>query len=184
MANWFVGLPVEGSWLEGLIADAPPHVRRFAPEDVHMTVAFFGPVGEERAMRAWQLVARHRGPAVAATLGGLAAMGNPRRPSALSLLLTEGHDRAVALLSALRDPLLEAAGARPETREPKPHVTVARPNRTASPRQRKEAIAWALAKAPLNAPVVFDTIALYTWSGDRAVRQFEVVARRRLDHEE
>src|SRR5690606_3047912 len=131
-----------------------------------------GRAGEEAARRAWAIAEAYPGPALSVTLGGLLPMGDPRRPSALSLALT---DEATALIRALRDPMIAAAGARPERRAPKPHVTVARPKRAASPREREEAVAWAKAAPPLGLPVVLDTLALYTWSDDRAVRQFRAV---------
>jgi RNA 2',3'-cyclic 3'-phosphodiesterase len=185
MANWFVGIPVGGGWLDGLLAGAPRHVRTFAAEDVHMTVAFLGPAGEANARKAWALAETYSGPPVHATLGALAPMGNPRRPSALSLLLTEGVEEAVSLIRALRDPMIAAAGARPETREPKPHITVARPRRAATAKERAEAVSWALAKASLDQPIVLDRLVLYTrnigdGNDDRAVRQFRAVATRRL----
>jgi RNA 2',3'-cyclic 3'-phosphodiesterase len=185
MANWFVGMPVGGSWLEGLLAGAPRHVRRFAAEDVHMTVAFLGRAGEDNARKAWALAEAYPGPPVLATLGALAPMGNPRRPTALSLMLTEGVEEAVALIRALRDPMIAAAGARPETREPKAHITVARPKRAATAKERAEAVSWALAKASLDQPIVLDRLVLYTWyigggNDDRAVRQFRAVATKHL----
>lgn len=181
-ANWFVGLPVptEG-WLDALLAEVPRRVRTFAPGDVHLTVAFFGRVSEEAARRGWAAADPTGHPPFRVRLGSLAPMGNPRRPSALSLLLDEGRDEAVRLIEALRDPVLAAAGARPDRRPPKPHVTVARPRRKASKPERREALAWAAAQPPVNAALTLEQLALYTWSDDRPATLFRIVDTRPLD---
>jgi RNA 2',3'-cyclic 3'-phosphodiesterase len=179
--NWFVGLPIAaGPWFHDLTADAPPDVRVFHPDDLHLTVAFLGRCGETRARAAWDVAAGFHAAPVHARLGGLRAMGNKRRPSALSVVLTGGQEEIVAILRALRDPMIAAAGARPETREPLPHLTVARPAMRATPDRRNRAVAWAESKAPLNVEVVVDHLTLYTWSDDRKARQFKAVEKRLL----
>jgi 2'-5' RNA ligase len=179
--SWFVGLPVAaGRWFEPLVADAPAGVRVFHPADLHATVAFLGDCGPEAAHAAWGLAAGLSAVAIPVRLGALALMGNPRRPSALSLVLDRGQAEVVAVIAALRDPMIEAAGARPEAREPRAHVTVARPSRQASPAQRRRACEWALAKRPVMAEVVLDRLALFTWAEDRRERQFRIVAEQPL----
>jgi len=180
-ANWFIGLAVPaGTWFEPFVAAAPPHLRRFHPDDLHLTVAFLGPCGEARAKHAWAEAEAYRGAPLRATLGRLVAMGNPKRPSALSLLLTEGRSQAIQLIEELRDPLLQAASARADKRPPKPHITLARPARKASAEHRHEAFNWALNQPAVGVEVSLDTICLYTWSADRRTQQFRVVASHRL----
>ncbi len=92
-ANWFLGLvvPPQRSW-EALTADLPAGMRRFAPEDRHLTVAFLGPCGEERPQRPggpWRRCATRRSrrqqtPGV--------PWGPADRPSAYGLTLAEGRD--------------------------------------------------------------------------------------------
>jgi 2'-5' RNA ligase len=179
--NWFVGLPVAaGPWFAELTKDAPREVRVFHPDDLHLTVAFLGRCGEERARAAWAVAEGFRAAPIRARLGGLRGLGNPRRPSALSAVLLTGHDEAVAVCRALRDPMIEAAGARPEAREPLPHLTVARPAMRAGPRERRVAVAWAEAKKPIGIDIVLDRLALFTWSDDRKARQFQIVLERLL----
>jgi 2'-5' RNA ligase len=181
MANWFIGLAVPaGTWFERLTSTAPEHLRTFHAEDLHMTVAFLGPCGEEKAQRAWSLASTYEGEPFEVVLDRLVGMGNPRRPSALSLLLAEGREAGVAVIRALRDRMIEAAEARADTRPPKPHITVARPARKAGAAQRHEAFTWALNQPAVRERVTLDTICLYTWSRDRRARQFQVVASRRL----
>ena len=81
-ANWFVGLPVGGAWAGTAVPPPPPEVRTFHPDDLHLTVAFLGPCGEERALRGWSALG-DPGPAIDVTLGEVVPMGNPRRFSAL-----------------------------------------------------------------------------------------------------
>ena len=181
MPNWFVGVPVPAAgWLEGYAADAPAGVRVFHPDDLHMTVAFLGSCGEERAALSWDEIGRYTGGPFEVALAGLEPLGNPRRPSALSLVVTRGRSEAIALLVALRDALTIAAEAEPDDRPPLPHITIARINRRASPRERKAALEWARAKPPVGVAAVLERIVLYTWTEDRRERQFQVVQERAL----
>ena len=179
--NWFVAIPVPaGSWFEPLVRSVPPQVRVFHPEDVHLTVAFLGPVGAERAAAGWQQITSDH-PAVEVSLGAVEPMGNPRRPSALSVIVADGFEVVADLVSALRDPILRAAEARPDTRPPKPHITVARPARNARGPARRAAIDWARARPSVGARVTLDRIALYTWAADRRERQFRIVEQHPAD---
>jgi 2'-5' RNA ligase len=174
--NWFVGLPVPaGSWLEPLLTGAPADVQRLHPDDLHITVAFLGHVERDAAERAWAVVHDFEPGNVPVRLSGLEPMGNPRRPTALSVMLDEGHDETVALITAVRAPILEAAGVLADRYGVKPHITVARPARKADARARGRAVAWAKAVPPIGATVTLDRIALYTWSADRRLRKFRVV---------
>lgn len=180
--NWFIGLPVApGSWFAPVVRSAPSFLRLFHPEDVHITVAFLGACGEQRARQAWSEAEQqlHRRPAapLVATLGGLAPMGNPKRPSALSVVLEAGAEPVAELMGSLREAAWRAAGARPDPRPPLPHITVARPPRRASATQRRSAAEWARAHPPIGARITLDEVALLTWAHDRRVRQFRIVAR-------
>lgn len=176
--NWFVGFPISGAgWLERAQRGAPSGLATFAAEDLHATVAFLGPVTEASAHAAWTM-AKHAARDVVpltGTLDRLAPMGPPGAWSALSALFGEGHAALAQVIGTLRDPISDAAGARREVREPKPHVTIARPTRRASGAERKAALEWA-AEVELGAPrVVVDRLALFTWSEDRTTRRFRIV---------
>ena len=184
--NWFVGITVpprgdDGTpWLERVLADLPTGVRPFHAADLHLTVAFLGSVGREPAERAWACAAALEGHPIVAELAGVKALGNPRRPSALSVVLASGGEDAVRVIEQLRAPMISAAGARPDTRPPLPHITIARPTRNCPPAERRRALAWAEGKSPLGQTVTMTQLALYTWAEDRRVRQFRVVAQRNL----
>jgi 2'-5' RNA ligase len=182
MANWFVGIPIPaGRWFAALVADAPPAVRLLHPDDLHITVAFLGRASEDRAMAAWNELSDLSARSIEASLGKLEAFGSPRRPSALSVVLERGAAEVSALIASLRGPMISAAEARPDDRPPRPHLTVARPLRSASAEQRKKAVAWAAGKAPVAEVVLLDRLRLYTWSEDRRQRQFRAVAEHMLE---
>lgn len=183
--NWFVGLPVSaGRWLEKLLEEAPSDLKRIHPDDVHLSVAFFGDVSEEAARRAWAIAEAYHHPPLAVRLSGLAPMGNPRRPTALSVMLSEGHDEVCALIAGLRGPMAKAAGAREDDRPPKPHITVARPPRKATGEARRRAVRWAERHPPLDVPLTLNDIALYTWSEERKERKFRIAERRSMSGRE
>jgi 2'-5' RNA ligase len=184
-ANWFIALEVPplAAW-EGLTRGLPEDMRRFAPPDRHLTLAFLGPCGTERAERAWGALAGLRHPPIDATAAAWRAMGPRGRPSAYALTLARGLGPAAALIDDWGHRALLAAGLPPSHRRPLPHITLVRP-----PRRRAAAL-WPpmrhwLRQAPLpGGPFRLETLALYTWSDDRAQRLFRIVAERPLDSPE
>jgi 2'-5' RNA ligase len=160
-------------------------LRRFHPEDVHLTLAFLGGCGEEGAERALAALDAQLSIAPLAPieigLGEVVPMGGSRRHySALSALLARGREEATAALTALRDALTQAASGRRDERPAKPHVTLARPKGRASAEDRARGLAWAAALELGSVNARLDRIALYTWSERRLERMFRIVAERRL----
>lgn len=177
--NWFIALPVAGEWARALRAGGPP-ARWMPPGELHLTLAFLGPVGEVAARAAWATVdpAALPGP-FELTLGPLGRYGPRRRFSAVAAEpVGAGRAAAIACIEAARDPALAAAGARPDTRPPRPHVTVLRPR--SSEAERAAVSAWVDAPRPPVGAAWVDAVALYTWASDRPRRLFEVVERRGL----
>lgn len=172
--NWFVALPVDpGSWFERL-PPPPAAARLFAPGDLHLTVAFFGAVEAEAAGRAFATARRWAAGPLSVRLGPVRAFGSKRQPSALSAVPTEGAEELAHAIGAVRDPLLEIAGAPPDGRPPRPHVTLARVSRRARADERRAALAWAEG-LDLGEPVVrLDRLALYTWAHDRRRALFRI----------
>lgn len=184
LPNWFFAFPLDGRFLLELPA-LPEGLRRYHPEDVHLTLAFLGGVGEaatQRALRALdELLARAAPRPIAVSLGEVVPMGGGREYSALSALLERGRAEAEACIGALRGPLFEHAGARPDTRTPKAHVTLARPTRRATRVERAAGIAWGRALDLRAIHGTLDRIALYTWNDDeRHERRFRIVTERPL----
>jgi 2'-5' RNA ligase len=182
-ANWFIAFPVEGSFLLEL-PEPPRSFRRFHPDDVHLTLAFLGGCSGLAAERAWQALEiglTELAPrALDVSLGAVAAMGPKQRYSALSALLAGGRLETAACISALRDPVSQAAIARRDERPPKPHITLARPLRQASDQDRERGLEWARTLDLTGIARRLDRIALYTWSEDRRERLFRIVAERAL----
>lgn len=176
--NWFIAWPASGDgWFERHAR--PPHgIRRFHPEDLHVTLAFLGPVEEAAARAAW--AACGRPPARRATLGTVVPMGRPDRYTALSALLDEGRADVEADMGRHRRAACEAASVAPDRRSPKAHLTLARPGRRAGEGERAAGLAWARTVDLSGVPLTLDRLALYTWSEDRRDRLFRVVEEVRL----
>jgi 2'-5' RNA ligase len=184
-ANWFIGLEVPplAAW-EGLTQGLPDGMRRFTAPDRHLTLAFLGSCGTERAGRAWTALAGLSHAPIIATAAAWRAMGPRGRPSAYAITLAMGGGTAAALIGDWGDRALLAAGLPRSRRRPLPHITLLRPPR------RRAASLWPpmrrwLRQAPLpSGPFRLETLALYTWSSDRAGRLFRIVAERPLDSPE
>lgn len=174
-ANWFIALPVTaGPWFDAL--QPPAAVRLFGPSDLHVTVAFLGPVREDRALAAFAHAALFPLDPRMVRLGPVECLGSKRRPSAFSALLLDGRAEVEAALGAVRERMWEAAEARRDTRPPLAHVTLARPSRRATTAEHRQAMRWATA-LDLGAPSVrLHSIALYTWSEDRKSTLFRIVS--------
>lgn len=168
--NWFIGLPVRAAELPaGILASLPAGIQRFHEQDLHVTVAFLGPVDERSARAAWSLADWSRLPALSAVTGPRAAFGNPRRPSAYGLDI---HGAAVErFVARWRGPLLEAAGQPPDERVIRPHLTLGRPPRRLAGTMHGRARKWLQQEQP-PASLRLDRLALYTRSGDRPRRRF------------
>lgn len=182
--NWFFAFPVDGAFVAGL-PEPPSELRLFHPEDVHLTLAWLGGCGEERARRALaalDVILSSASPrALDVSLDVVVPMGSPRRGyTALSALLKEGREEAAALMTALRDPLADAAGVSREKRTAKAHVTVARPRPRASDAAREAGLAWAEQLDLRGVRTRLDRVALYTWDENRRERLFRIYAERRL----
>jgi len=180
--SWFIALPVAvdpaADWFATLSAAAPRDLRRFHRADLHLTVAFLGACGQDAARAAWSVVRTMEPPDFDVTLGGLVPMGNRKKPSAIAVGLERGREAVAAYMTRWRGELLAAAGARPDGRRARPHITIGRPPRTIVPEGRAAIVDWARAYPPIGASVNLNRLALYTWSDDRSVRQFSAVETR------
>lgn len=179
--NWFIGLPVATNpALEDLRTSLPAGLRRFHPDDLHITLAFFGAVGESTARQAWRAA---NGIAVGAfhvRARRLVALGRPSRPSAYGVELDDDWSSLAGFIDQQRNPLRVAAGLVVEDRPALPHMTIARPPRRCGPAIRERADRWMTGTRLPAMTFTLDRLALYTWSRDRRIRQFARVAERGL----
>lgn len=173
--NWFVGWPIDARpWLAAL-TPPPRGARLFHPDDVHATVAFLGTCGEARARATWELVLAAGWDGATIAPGPVIGFGDPRHPSAWSV---EPRDRApdlAAYIARHRDAWLAAAGAPRDLRPPRPHVTLARPQRGASPDEQRALAAWAAAQRLPDVGLAVPRVALFAWAADRRERLFRIV---------
>lgn len=178
--NWFVALVVpEAVLLEQTAATLPDGPRRLVGADLHCTLAFLGPCGEQRALLAWQALARLSHPPITVRPAGWRAMGPPQRPSAYALTLGQGSQLTARLIERWRPLALAAAGLPPEHRHALPHITLARAGRTADTSQAM--VEW-LREAPVPPePFALSEIGLYGWASDRDEQLFRIIRRRPLD---
>lgn len=171
--NWFVAFPIAaGPWLDAALAGAPAGLRRFHPADLHATAAFLGPCDAAAAARAFEAARVHPPPARVAHLGALVPMGPRGRPTAFSFELEEGDGALAAWVGAYRAEAWALAGARPDARPVRLHVTIARPTRRAVDATLRAAVAWARATPRAEVDVHVDALWLYTWAVDRRERLF------------
>ncbi len=182
--NFFFAFPLDGSFVLDLPA-LPPSFRRFHPQDVHLTLAFLGGCGEaaaERALLALEAALNDKPfSSIDVSLGRVVPMGPKREYSALSALLEHGREQTETCIAALRDVVSEAALGRREKREPKPHVTLARPQRRATEAARQAGLSWAAQLDLHTVSARLNRLALYTWSeGNRRERLFRILAERTL----
>jgi 2'-5' RNA ligase len=182
--NWFLAFPLEGNFVLEL-PELPPHFRRFHPSDVHVTLAFLGPVGEAGAARAWDALlaafAIRPRRAMDVSLGDVVPMGRGREYTALSALLERGRSEAEECIGELRHPLTEAASGRRERRPAKAHATLARPKRRASTVDRAAGLDWAQRVDVRSVAARLDRICMYTWDDTRRERLFRITNELSLD---
>jgi len=185
--NWFVAFPIRSD-VVGPLPAAPPGLRRYHVDDLHLTLAFLGACGEPAALQSLgvldELLQRDRPTPWDVTLGQVVPMGSRRAYSALSALLEHGREATEARILAWRDALTETAVGRREKRPPKAHITLARPRYRATESQRAAGLAWAEQLDLRDVKATLDSIALYRWDPLRRERLFRIVAERRLRSDE
>lgn len=180
--NWFIAFVVDGAFIDTL-PSAPEGFRRLHPDDLHLTLAFLARCGEQAARRGWAELTREAVPnwsSQSVSLGSVVPMGNPRHYSALSALLQTGREEVEARIASVRDAVTQAAGAPPETRKPKAHITLARPPRDAGSELRRAGVAWAESLQLGAIQLELSRVALYTRARSVGERLFEIVAQTEL----
>ncbi len=185
-ANWFIALPVSAEpWFYSLgntPCAPPPAVQLFHPADLHLTVAFLGAVAESAARAAFVHAQSFALAPIAVELGPVQALGARQRPSALSATLAPGaaRDCVAAAMAGIREVMWNAAKARPDSRPPLPHVTLARPKRDCNRSELHQALRWAAELPVCGTRIWLDRIALYTSAKDPGAQKFQQIETRQL----
>jgi 2'-5' RNA ligase len=112
---------------------------------------------------------------VTGSFEGVKPLGHPRKPSALAAIVDEGREAMTEMIVEARGPLLAAADAPPDDREPLPHMTLARVQRRARSVERREALRWAEGIDLRGISFTAASVALYTWANEREERLFRIV---------
>lgn len=179
--NWFVAFPVEKTdWFLNL-ESTPEGTRYFHPDDLHVTFSFLGPIDEEDAMRAWAVAKKLEGGPFRFDIGRIEPFGGNRaRPAAYAAVPTNPVPELNEFLAIHRNEVARAAFARPDSRTPRPHITIARPRRRATERERDILHDWARDQRIEGVTIHLDRLALYTWSDEDDDRLFRLVDSTRL----
>jgi 2'-5' RNA ligase len=160
---------------------APRRVRVFGASDLHVTLGFLGAVQESEARKAWGRIESFSSfRPVTGSFEGVKPLGHPRKPSALAAIVDEGREAMTEMIVEARGPLLAAADAPPDDREPLPHMTLARVQRRARSVERREALRWAEGIDLHGISFTAASVALYTWANEREERLFRIVERHAL----
>lgn len=175
--NWFIALPVPADrFPPESLSDLPPGLARFHPDDLHVTLAFLGPVDASRALAAWCAATLLPMPDFRVGIVTARALGAPTRPSAYGLVVDDADGRLARYIDAHRDRLRLAAEVPAEDRPALPHVTLARPPRQGGAVIRQRAEQWLATYRPPAVDLHLDRLALYTRAHDRRQRRFRRVA--------
>ena len=176
--RWFIALPIIGEVIPHLNA-MPAKLRPMVASDLHITIAFLGAVDEAAAHAGFDAT-QLAFPACTISFSAIEAMSDGERWSALAASVP--NDALALALGEARAVAQQVAGARPETRPPRPHVTLARLMRRAKAHDREAALAWARACDLDGVAARVDSLALYV-SRDAARDdggRYDIVARRAL----
>ena len=181
--NFFVGFPVGlpfsvRSWLKAISQEAPEFLKMFAESDLHITLAFLGPLEPQQVIRVLEEVSRIQMVPFQARFGCMCMLPSPGRCSALSLKFLEGREKLEEFMQNWGKKIVEAVGKEPDSRPPLPHMTLARPRRWTAEIKEKT-ILWMNELVMPQELVDIGSPVLFTRSEDRRRRLFM-----RIDHAE
>ena len=148
MIRLFVGLALPEDIVERLggLAEGMSGARWIAPENLHLTLRFIGPVDNREASDIDEALSRISVPAFPLHLKGLGFFGKASKPS--NLWIGAESEETLTRLQAKVERALQLAGCAAERRRFKPHVTLARFKNGAPKRFQGYLNRYALADMP------------------------------------
>lgn len=170
--SFFIAFPTEGGdWFEAL--EPPAGVRKETVPNLHLTLAFLGRIPEERARATFARVRTWPPFTWSGTLGRIAPLGPPQKPSVLAAMIDEGNDSLAAFITAHARELLPepSAGYTPAL----PHITVARFHWKTTPAERAAGVTWGQATDLRSAPLSLGAIALYGRAPEPRVPRYVIL---------
>ncbi len=182
MGNYFIGYAVENALWHDPRRPLPGEGLWWVhPHDLHMTVAFLGAISERKARECFAWAILQGVPPVRGSLGAPIPLGSRPPASAFARPFLNGEKEAKAVLKTLAPPLLEQAGRPPETREPLPHITVLRAQRSASVATQQQILPWLTEQNWEEDAVSLTCFGLFGWTPERSVRRYQLIEHIRLD---
>lgn len=111
--------------LQTLLAALPESIQPVHEDDLHLTLAFFGAISEDRVEQLWQQATAASPPPLDVGATSLEAYGHPQRPRTVALSLRPNSE-LLHWLHVHQGRLLKMAQRPTETREPRPHLSLGR----------------------------------------------------------
>jgi len=177
-STYFVALPViiDVDVLVDILDGAPSGLDFTPAEELHVTIAFLGPIDPDRALEAiarLDLLGESSG-----TLEHIVWLGPEEDPRAMTM--KDPSDSALReFIETARATLIEATGARPDRYGVAPHVTIAWIPRDAAPELREAAVGWAhaLDNSGIQVPYSLARPQIYTHAAPGSDRRYEVITK-------
>ena len=191
MANWFVAFKIDhGSWFKEMLPHLPEGLKFFHPDDLHMTIAFFGNFDEKLKSGVIDTIKDFLFEPVTMKSRGIIVLPSPRRFSAICLDFQLPSKKKIdskleypsnsqieevyfkqnqfhKSINIWKNIAYKAANVPADTRPFLPHVTIARPPRDISALHREKLLGELKKIPPMEITISLETIALYTWSDHR-----------------
>ncbi|MDH4199323.1 MAG: hypothetical protein OEV66_02995 [Spirochaetia bacterium] len=195
MANWFVAFKIPPEkWFQELVQQLPADLKAFHPEDLHLTIAFLGGLNLHLKSAIFDLLQKFYLDPLTITSSKFLFLPSEKKYSAICLDFRQGfesvglHDLFMETMHAIRNEILIVAQAEQDMRNFLPHITVARPGRNISSKDRHSMLLKIKQTSIPQIRIRLDTIGLYTWDDDRRTnsrgisnfRQFKTVFEKQM----